>query len=67
MENKYEIFKELIELSQREKRGLTIYFNGLTTAGVVVRIIGTEAVELKSQMYSRTVVRLDSIDAAAVN
>lgn len=59
------LFNELIEWSQTEKRGLTIFIKGQTVAGVVVKIIGDEAIEVRSQTYSRVVVRLDSIDAMA--
>ena len=58
-------FNELIEWSQTEKRGLTIFIKGQTVAGVVVKIIGGEAIEVRSQTYSRVVIRLDSIDAMA--
>lgn len=67
MENKFELFKELFEKSQNENRGLTVYINGQTLAGVVTKIIGTEAVEMRSQMFSRTVVPVAAIDAASVN
>jgi hypothetical protein len=59
------LFNDLIEWSQTEKRGLTIFIKGQTVAGVVVKIIGEEAIEVKSQTYSRVVIRLDSIDAMA--
>jgi endonuclease YncB( thermonuclease family) len=58
-------FNELIEWSQTEKRGLTIFIKGQTVAGVVVKIIAGEAIEVRSQTYSRVVIRLDSIDAMA--
>jgi hypothetical protein len=66
MENRFEMFKDLIELSRTEKRGLTIFIKGQTIAGLVTHVIGTEAIEVRSQMYSRAVVRIDSIDALAV-
>jgi endonuclease YncB( thermonuclease family) len=58
-------YNELIEWSQAEKRGLTIFIKGQTVAGVVVKIIDGEAIEVRSQTYSRVVIRLDSIDAMA--
>lgn len=67
MENKFELFKELFEKSQNENRGLTVYINGQTLAGVVTKIIGTEAVEMRSQMFSRAVVPVAAIDAASVS
>ena len=66
MENKYEMFRELIELSLNEKRGLIFFIGGQTLAGAVVRVVGTAAVEIKSQMHSRAVVALDAVDAVAV-
>lgn len=66
MENKFELFKELIETSQNEKRGLTFFINGQTLAGVVTKIVGTEAIEVRSQMYSKAVIFIDAIDAAAL-
>jgi hypothetical protein len=66
MENRFELFKELFELSRNEKRGLTIFIKGQTVAGVVTEIIGTEAIVVRSQMYSRVIVRVESIDALAV-
>lgn len=61
------MFRDLIELSLKEKRGLTIFIKGQTIAGLVTNIIGTEAIEVRSQMYSRAVVRIESIDALAVS
>jgi hypothetical protein len=67
MENKFEIFKELFETSQNEKRGLTIYINGQTVAGIVTKIIGTEAVEVRNQMFNRIILIVDEIDGIAVS
>lgn len=60
-------FQELIEVSQKEKKGLTFFVSGQTIAGLVVRTIGNEAVEVRSQTYSRVIIRLASVDAVAVN
>jgi hypothetical protein len=62
-----ELFKELIETSQTEKRGLTIFFNGQTFAGIVTKVIGTEAIEIRNQTYSRMTIRFDRIEARAIN
>ena len=67
MINKFEIYKTLIEFSQKEKRGLTVYLQGQIIVGFVTEIIGNEAIELSSQMFSKTVVLIDSIEAVAVN
>ncbi len=64
---KFEIFKELIELSQNEKRGLTIFIGGQTIAGIVTKVFETKALEVRSQMYSKAVILIDSIDAVAVS
>lgn len=61
------IFKELIERSQTEKRGLTVYFNGQTLTGIVRQTINDEALELVSQQFHKAVVRLDVIEAMTVN
>jgi hypothetical protein len=53
--------------SANERCGLTIYYKGQTIVGVAVRNIGTDAVELRSWMFSKAVVTLDSIDVMAVN
>jgi hypothetical protein len=67
MKTKIELFKELIECSQNEKRGLTIYLNGQAIVGIVSQIINEQAVELRSQQYHKAVVMLESIEAIAVN
>jgi hypothetical protein len=61
-----ETMKELLEFSQNEKKGILLYLKGQSIGGVVVKISG-DFVELKSREYSRIMVRLDAIDAAAVN
>ncbi len=67
MENKFETFKELFETSQNEKRGLTFYLNGQTVAGIVTKTIGTEAVEVRNQMFSRIILIIDEIDGIAIS
>jgi len=61
-----ELFKELIELSHKEKRGLTIFIEGQTIAGIVTRIIGLEAIEVRNQTFSRVIIRLDAVEAMAI-
>ena len=61
-----ELFKELIELSHKEKRGLTIFIKGQTIAGIVTQIIGLEAIEVRNQTYSRVIIRLDAVEAMAI-
>jgi hypothetical protein len=61
-----ELFKELIELSQREKRGLTFHLRSQAVAGIVTKIIGNEAVEVRSQSFSRMIIRLEAVDAVCL-
>lgn len=61
-----ELFKELIELSYKEKRGLTIFVKGQTIAGIVTQIIGLEAIEVRNQTFSKIIIRLDAVDAMAI-
>jgi len=60
-------YQELFEHSQKEKKGLMFYVKGQTIAGVVIRLIGNEGVEVRNQTYGRIIIRLDSIDAVAMN
>jgi len=57
--------RDLLESSLTEKKGLMIFMNGQSVAGAVVKI-ADDFVELRSREYSRIVVRIDSIDAAAL-
>ena len=61
-----ELFKELIELSHKEKRGLTIFIKGQTISGFVTQIIGLEAIEVRNQTYRRVIIRLDAVEAMAI-
>jgi hypothetical protein len=58
-------FRELLETSLKEKRGLKFYVNGETIGGAVTRFIGDEAVEVRNQEFSHIVIRLDRVDAIA--
>jgi len=58
--------RELLEASQNEKKGIILYLKGQSIGGIVVKIAG-ETVELKSREYTRIVVRVDAIDAVAMN
>jgi hypothetical protein len=57
--------RELLEASQNEKKGLTLYVKGQTVAGIVVKI-AADIVELRSREYSRIAIRIESIDAIAM-
>ena len=58
--------RELLEASQSEKKGVTLYLKGQSLGGVVVRITG-DLVEMRNREFGRIVVRLDAIDAAAMS
>ena len=60
-------FQELFQISQKERRGLMFFLNGQTVGGAVVRLIGNDAVEIRNQTYGRIIIRLDRIDAVAMN
>ena len=62
-----QVFRELLERSEKEKKGLTFFVRGQTIAGIVIRVVGTEAVEVRNQTFSRIIIKLDSIDALAIN
>jgi len=58
--------RELLEASLNEKKGVMLYVKGQSIAGAVVKI-NSDTVELRSREYSRIVVRIESIDAAAMS
>ncbi len=60
-------YQELLDLSQNENKGLTFYVNGQTIPGLVTKIVGNEAVEVRNQMHDRLIIRIDRIDAIALN
>ena len=60
-------FQELFDYSLKEKKGLTFYVQGQTIPGVVTKMIGDDAVEVRNQTSSRLIIRLDRIDAVGTN
>lgn len=62
-----ESFRELLARSEKENKGLTFYVRGQTISGVVVKVIGSEAVEIRNREFSRIIIRLESIDGVAIN
>lgn len=60
------MFQQILEASQTEKKGVNLHVRGHAIAGIVVKI-NADSVEMRSREYSRIVVRLDSIDAAALS
>jgi hypothetical protein len=60
------MFRSILEASQNEKKGLMLYVKGQAIPGMVVKL-DAESVEMRSREYSRIVVKIDSIDAAALS
>ena len=60
-------FQELFDYSQKEKKGLTFFVQGQTIPGVVTKMIGDDAIEVRNQTSNRIIIRLDRIDAVAAN
>ena len=61
------MFSDLFESSMKEKKGLTFYLKGQTIAGIVTKILSQHAIEVRNQTHSRIVIRIDCIDAIALN
>ncbi|HVO96830.1 MAG TPA: hypothetical protein VMT15_02135 [Bryobacteraceae bacterium] len=59
------MFRPILEASLKEKKGLMLFVRGQAIPGMVVKI-DEESVELRSREYGRIVVRIESIDAAAM-
>jgi len=62
-----QVFQELFDYSLKEKKGLTFYVQGQTIPGVVTKMIGEDAVEVRNQTSNRIIIRLDRIDAVGAN
>ena len=62
----HQSFRELLDRSEKERKGLMFYVKGQTIGGIVVKI-NADSVEVRNQTYSRIVIRFDSIDAVAIN
>ena len=58
--------REILETSQNEKKSVTLYMKGQSLGGLVIKL-AQDTVELRNREFSRIVVRIDSIDAIAVN
>ena len=65
--NVSQAYQALFAMSQKEQRGLTFYVQGQTIPGVVMRVIGTDAIEVRNQTFGRIVIRVERIDAVAIN
>ena len=60
-----EIYRELIEKSQSENRGLTFYVNGQEIPGLVVSV-QTACIVVRNQTHDQIVIPFDKIDAVAL-
>lgn len=59
-------FKALLEQSNAEKRGVTLFFDGQSLAGIVTACHDDGRIELRSQQHTRIIVLADRIVAAAI-
>ncbi|WP_313918080.1 hypothetical protein [Tahibacter sp.] len=59
-------FKTLLEASNANKRGVTLFLNGQTVSGIVAACNADGSIEMTSQQYSRIVVLGERIDGAAM-
>jgi hypothetical protein len=60
-------FRELLEISQRNRKGLTFYVGGLTIPGYVLRVLDAGgATEVANQTQSRVIIRLERVDGVAM-
>jgi hypothetical protein len=60
-------YQELFAQSLKDKRGLMIYVRGQAIGGAVNKVMGNDAVEIRNQTYGRIIIRMDQIDAVAIN
>jgi hypothetical protein len=58
--------REILEASQNEKKSVLLYVKGQTIGGLVVKMTADTA-ELRNREYSKIVVRIEAIDAAAMS
>jgi len=59
------MFRNILEASMNEKKGLMLYVKGQAIPGIVVKL-EADCVDLRSREYGRIVVRLESLDAVAM-
>lgn len=59
-------FKALLEASNANKRGVTLFLNGQTVSGIVAACNADGSIEMTAQQYSRIVVLGERIDGAAM-
>lgn len=59
-------YQEIFERSRTERKGLTLYVNGLAVNGYVIAL-HEDHVELRNQGFDRIAVYLNRIDGVASN
>ena len=59
-------FQDLLELSLKEKKGLTFRVKGKAFPGVVIRLFST-TVEVRKPDHARVLIRLDRLESVALN
>jgi len=59
-------FRELLDRSEKERKGLIFYVKGQSIPGFVGKM-GADTVEVRNQTYGCIISRLESIDAVAIN
>lgn len=59
------VLRSLLEASKTEKKGVTLWVKGQTIGGQVTNL-DADYVELRSREFSRIVVKIESIDGAAM-
>ena len=58
--------REILEASLNEKKSVMVYMKGQSIGGLVVKM-AAETAELRNREYGRIVVRIESVDAVAMN
>lgn len=61
-----EIYKEYLELSMTQNKGIILYFDGQSINGVVTNI-SLQGVELKNREFGRIFISGDKISGVALN
>ncbi|NRF68933.1 hypothetical protein HLB44_18220 [Aquincola sp. S2] len=58
--------EQALAAAQESKKGIYVYVGGQQIGGAVVKIEAGQWVEMRSQQYTRIVLRLDRIDGVAM-
>lgn len=58
--------EEAFSAALASKRGVTLYVNGQTIGGAITKVESGKYIELRSQEFSKIVIRWDSIDGIAM-